>query len=162
LIWLRYINNKNGTGTSINNKNNYDTRIITDEPTKEAQDFREYSRRLSKIIINSTPRFTVGIYGDWGTGKTTIMQMLKEELDKNYSNNLETIRFDSWRYEKEKYSAMIPLLRTIILTLQNVIVKSNDNNKRKILQKMQKGFAKMTKAVISNTVFNNLWEVISK
>jgi predicted KAP-like P-loop ATPase len=159
---LRYINNKNDTGTSINNKNNYDTRIITDEPTKEAQDFREYSRRLSKIIINSTPRFTVGIYGDWGTGKTTIMQMLKEELDKNYSNNLETIWFDSWRYEKEKYSAMIPLLRTIILTLQNVIVKSKDNNKRKILQKMQKGFAKMTKAVISNTVFNNLWEVISK
>src|SRR5215211_3088328 len=49
---------------------------------------------------------------------------------------------------------MIPLLRTIILTLQNVIVRSNDNNKKKILQKMQKGFAKMTKAVINNTGLN--------
>ena len=69
-----------------NSKNNYkidtDTRIITDEPTKEATDFRGYSQKLSKIIVNSKPRFTVGIYGDWGTGKTTIMQMLKEELDK--------------------------------------------------------------------------------
>jgi Cdc6-like AAA superfamily ATPase len=89
----------------INKKIDMDTRIVTDEPTKEAEDFREedfreedfreYSRKLSKIIINSKPRFTVGIYGDWGTGKTTIMQMLKEELDKNYSNNLETIWFDS-------------------------------------------------------------------
>jgi Cdc6-like AAA superfamily ATPase len=84
----------------INKKIDTDTRIVTDEPTKEAEDFREedfreYSRKLSKIIINSKPRFTVGIYGDWGTGKTTIMQMLKEELDKNYSNNLETIWFDS-------------------------------------------------------------------
>jgi uncharacterized protein YjbI with pentapeptide repeats len=145
---LSYTNNKN------NYKNDTDTRIITDEPTKEAEDFREYSRKLSKIIINSKPRFTVGIYGDWGTGKTTIMQMLKKELDTNYSNNLETIWFDSWRYEREKYSAMIPLLRTIILTLQNVIVRSNDNNKKKILQKMQKGFVKMTKAVISNTGLN--------
>jgi KAP family P-loop domain len=49
---------------------------------------------------------------------------------------------------------MIPLLRMIILTLQNVIVRSNDNNKKKILQKMQKGFVKMTKAVISNTGLN--------
>ena len=153
---LHYINNKNDTGTSINNKNNYNTRIITDEPTKEAEDFREYSRRLSKIIINSKPRFTVGIYGDWGTGKTTLMQMIQEEIDKNYSDKLETIWFDSWRYEREEYSAMIPLLRTIILTLHDVIVKSNDNNnKKKILQKVQKGLTKMTKAVISNTGLNN-------
>jgi Na+/serine symporter len=38
--------------------------------------------------------------------------------------------------------------------MQNVIVRSTDNNKKKILQKMQKGFAKMTKAVISNTGLN--------
>jgi Cdc6-like AAA superfamily ATPase len=140
--------------TNNNYKNDTDTRISTDEPTKEAEDFREYSRKLSKIIINSEPRFTVGIYGEWGTGKTTIMQMIKEELDKNYSDNLETIWFDSWRYEREKYSAMIPLLRTIILTLESVIVRSKNNNKKKILQKVQKGFVKIIKAVIRNTELN--------
>lgn len=106
-----------------NDKNNNDNediaRIITDEPTKEdAPDFKEYSQKLSKIIINSDPQFTVGIYGGWGTGKTTLMQMIKEEIDNNYSKFAITIWFDSWRYEREEYSLMIPLLRTIILTLE--------------------------------------------
>ena len=135
--------------------NEITTRIITDEPTKEAPDFREYSHKLSKIIINSYPRFTVGIYGDWGTGKTTLMQMIKEEIDDKYDNIATTIWFDAWRYEKEEYSAMIPLLRTIILTLENAIVdKSTDSDKKKSLKKVQKGFVKTIKAVFSNAELN--------
>lgn len=44
--------------------------------------------------------------------------MIKEEIDNNYSKFAITIWFDSWRYEREEYSLMIPLLRTIILTLE--------------------------------------------
>jgi len=82
---------------------------------------------LSEFIINSSPRFTVGIYGDWGTGKTTLMQLIKNELKQNYSNNVETVWFDSWRYEREKYSAMVPLLRTIILTINDKLEKVSNS-----------------------------------
>ncbi len=55
------------------------TRIIIDEPDEDdAQDFKNYSEKLSQIIINSTPRFTIGIFGGWGTGKTTLMRVIKE------------------------------------------------------------------------------------
>jgi len=73
-------------------------KIVTDEPSMDAPDFKSYARQLSRIIFNSTPRFTVGIYGGWGTGKTTLMQMIRNELDKNYYKNVVTIWFDSWRY----------------------------------------------------------------
>ena len=155
---LYFGNSKYNRNNKNSNDNEDQTRIITDEPTiEDAPDFIEYSQKLSKIIINSNPQFTVGIFGDWGTGKTTLMQMIKEEIktNKEYSKKATTIWFDSWRYEKEEYSLMIPLLRTIILTLHEVIIDiSTDNEKKKSLQKVQKGFVKMIKAIIMNTTLN--------
>jgi predicted KAP-like P-loop ATPase len=92
-----------------------DLKIIIDEPANDVPDFREHAERLSEIIAGSQPQFTVGIFGGWGTGKTTMMQMINKKLETNYSKSITTIWFDSWRYEREKYSLMIPLLRTIII-----------------------------------------------
>lgn len=61
-------------------------KIIIDEPAKDIPDFREHAERLSKIIVGSKPQFTVGIFGGWGTGKTTMMRMIDEEIKKSYSN----------------------------------------------------------------------------
>lgn len=91
-------------------------KIITDEPTKEdALDFKNYAKTLADIIISSTPRFSVGIFGGWGTGKTSLMLMIKQILDNN--ENVITVWFDAWRYEREENLAVIPFLRTLKLTL---------------------------------------------
>ncbi len=133
-------------------------RIITDEPSNDASDFKKYAHQLSKLIINSKPRFTVGIYGGWGTGKTTLMEMIKKELDKNHPDNVETIWFDSWRYEREEYSAMVPLLRTIILSindrLQRIRNSSSNNKKQQVLTKLRDSFTKVGNAIIRNTTAN--------
>jgi hypothetical protein len=146
----------------FNSKDIKDTKIITDDPAKEASDFKEYSQKLSKIIIKSDPKFTVGIYGGWGTGKTTLMQSIKEEIDNNYSDIATTIWFDSWRYEREKYSLMIPLLRTIILTLENAINDPKNESKQESLRKVKVGFTKMLKAIVRNLVLNIGLETNSK
>ena len=59
------------------------------------------------------------------------MQTIQKEIDDKYCDIATTIWFDSWRYEKEEYSAMIPLLRTIIITLHDVIIRKSTNNKKK-------------------------------
>ena len=104
--------------------------IITDEPITNAPDFDKYSGTLSNIIVNSVPRFTVGIYGGWGTGKTTIMQMIQNHLDEKYKNDIITIWFDAWRYEYEEFSALVPLVRTIILHLEEYVQKLSHMNLR--------------------------------
>jgi Cdc6-like AAA superfamily ATPase len=129
----------------INNWNKHYIRtdnykIIIDEPARDVPDFREHAERLSKIIVGSKPRFTVGIFGGWGTGKTTMMQMINDQIKKSYSDNVTTIWFDSWRYEREEYSLMIPLQRTIILSLHEVInSKLIGNEKKKTLKRVQLG-----------------------
>ena len=66
---------------SPNSKTRSTIKIITDEPTLEdALDFDSYSQELADIIRNSTPRFAVGVFGGWGTGKTTLMKMIEANL----------------------------------------------------------------------------------
>ncbi len=78
-------------------------------------DFNNYSHNLANIITNSTPRFAIGIFGGWGTGKTSLMLMTKKILDP--IPEIVTVWFDAWRYEREQNLAVIPFLRTIKLTL---------------------------------------------
>ena len=41
---------------------------------------------------------TIGIYGEWGNGKTSFLQMVEQELKES---RIYPIWFDAWKYEKE-------------------------------------------------------------
>jgi predicted KAP-like P-loop ATPase len=92
-------------------KDSNQMRILTDEEEKDRPlYFGPLSTVLVKIIQGSYPRFTVGIFGDWGTGKTTLMKLIEEKLQEN---SIITVWFNAWRYEREEQFAIIPLLKTI-------------------------------------------------
>jgi predicted KAP-like P-loop ATPase len=93
-------------------------KLLKDEPNENGNQFGfgTYSKVLSEIVENSPSPFAIGIFGGWGTGKTTLMRLMKETLKNN--RKVLTVWFDPWRYENEEYLAVIPLLRTIRLSLQ--------------------------------------------
>lgn len=74
-----------------NNIQKTDYKIIIDQPASDVPDFKKYSERLSQIIANSKPQFKVGIFGGWGTEKTTMMKMIENEIKKNYSDVATTL-----------------------------------------------------------------------
>ncbi len=96
------------------------TPILVDEPiggvhnqTKKdlaGLGFGEYADVLAGVILGSASPFTMGVFGDWGTGKTTLMQMIRERLmayiprenpkDGGYPTII-PVWFDAWRYERE-------------------------------------------------------------
>ena len=96
-------------------------KIIIDEPAEvDALDFKRYSKNLANIIRGTDPpQFAVGIFGKWGTGKTTLMRMIEKELIDKDRERILTVWFDAWRYEKERYLAVIPFLRQIRIALEN-------------------------------------------
>lgn len=108
-------------------------KIITDEPTLEdSLDFHSYSQKLADIIINSTPRFAIGIFGGCGTGKTTLMLMIKKELEKK--NEILSVWFNAWRYEREKHLAAIPFLRQIKIALENELKENKKTQRWKMVK----------------------------
>jgi len=114
------------SGSEHATSKNKKIQIITDDPAEEdALYFKSYSENLANIIREAKPKFAVGIFGRWGTGKTTLMKMIKRELDKDNEKVL-TVWFDAWRYEKEKYLAVIPFLRQIRIALEKDLAKTED------------------------------------
>jgi hypothetical protein len=85
-------------------------RILIDTPSAHAAlGFDEYANALKDVIENSNPRFAIGIFGSWGSGKTTLMDMLRDRLDPVRAVSVD---FSAWRYEKEP-QIIIPLLDTV-------------------------------------------------
>jgi len=56
--------------------------IISDDVTfNPILDFEAYSNTIVKMITKSHPKFSIGIYGEWGTGKTTLMRVIEDKLN---------------------------------------------------------------------------------
>lgn len=106
--------------------------IITDNFSQDPiLDFKSYSNAIVKIIECSYPNFTIGIFGEWGTGKTTLMKNVFNELEHNKNNSIFPIFpvwFNAWRYERENEFALFPMLQTIANSIPE---ESGDDNKKK-------------------------------
>ena len=129
--------------------------IITDDiAVKPILDFDLYRDAIVNIIKNSYPKFTIGIFGDWGTGKTTLMNSINEFLKEN-ENDIVRVRFETWRYEREEQFALIPLLKTIAFALPEEPKFQN------LKQKLKRGainFIKKTPDIVSSIISKNINE----
>jgi predicted KAP-like P-loop ATPase len=82
--------------------------VITDQalndPSKDKFGRDEFSKRIAEILINKqTPdHLTVGIYGKWGEGKTTLVNFVKFYLERDYKDQAVYIDFNPWRYKDEE------------------------------------------------------------
>jgi hypothetical protein len=112
-------------------------KIITDEPTLEdALDFDSYSKKLADIIRNSSPRFAIGIFGGWGTGKTSLMKMIEANVLKgDYLFNWERVPgYNNDNYNLKDYlTKNLPNLQWIeskqfVKSADEKTVSINNNN----------------------------------
>jgi tetratricopeptide (TPR) repeat protein len=85
-------------------------RLLLDVPSERpVLGFEQISRALAETIMQSDPRFAIGVFGGWGSGKTTLMQAIERKLD---HREVVSVRFVAWRYEKEEH-LIVPLLDVI-------------------------------------------------
>jgi hypothetical protein len=73
--------------------------------------FDDYADAFATIIEHSTPRFAMGIFGQWGSGKTTLMHAIERRLNQS-EGEIVTVWFNAWRYEREEH-LVIPLLEVL-------------------------------------------------
>jgi predicted KAP-like P-loop ATPase len=84
--------------------------IVSDEPSKEDLLGRDvYARTLQKVAQNCQTPMVIGIHGDWGSGKTSLMRITQDLLEEHGIN---TVWFNPWVYQFDE-SPIIPLLHEI-------------------------------------------------
>jgi len=95
--------------------------LLTDQPIGEGLDvstdglgFKTYANVLAQAARDTEGPFTIGIFGEWGSGKTSLMRMIEQELNKKGNDNADiiTVWFNAWRFEKEEHP-LIPLVASI-------------------------------------------------
>lgn len=102
-------------------------KILHDTPSQDpALYFKEYAKALREIVMASNPRFAVGVFGGWGSGKTTLMREILRQLKEEAAESAIPVWFSAWRYEKEQH-LIIPLLDTI----REALVAWSDERRRK-------------------------------
>ena len=80
----------------------------------------DYAKSLSHFIISCETPMTIGIQGNWGTGKTSLMKLLKKQLD---SEEIFSIWINSWEHSVFVDAADI--------TPQILLTMAKDLNERK-------------------------------
>ena len=86
-------------------------KVLLDDPAlRPALGFDDYATAFAQMIEHSEPRFAIGIFGDWGSGKTTLMRAVEREVRAQPA--IVPVWFNAWRYEREEH-LIVPLLDTL-------------------------------------------------
>ena len=72
---------------------------------------RDYANTVVSELADFPPQFTLGLFGDWGSGKSTILGQVGKQLRADQSEPTAFVLFDAWRYEGD--SLRRELIRTV-------------------------------------------------
>lgn len=124
--------------------------IIDKEVNLLNEDFLEtkhYSNNLTRVIRNTEEGkvFTIGLFGSWGSGKSSIIETTKKEIEETKEDNTKFIVYDAWQYANDSFRRMF--LRKIRKELgfeeTELLKKFYENESADISNKLQLSTSKL-------------------
>lgn len=108
--------------------------ILDDLPAEQdSLDFEPYVATLADIVSSESLRtpLTIGVFGDWGSGKTSLMGMVRKRLPEGFL----VTWFDPWRYEREE-SLWRALLLQVLAALGDALPEEPTDESKKALTEL--------------------------
>jgi len=128
------------------------------ETTEDFLNYEVHANLIKEYVTspNLLP-LTIGVFGDWGSGKSSIMKMLEDKLKDD--KKVLTIYFNSWLFESYE-NAKVSLLENILLELSKNQTL-NEKAKKNLLSLMSKvDYMKLAKDGI-NKYGKNIIDIIA-
>ena len=124
---------------------------FTDKPTislgEDSFGVEQYIKGLNDFIMDCNTPMTIAIQGDWGSGKTSMMNMIREQL----GDKVVTTWFNTWQYSQFNMgdSLAISFLSRLIADLDTE-QEQKEGNIKKALKTISK-FAKTASVIAADT-----------
>jgi hypothetical protein len=131
-----------------------DYKILLDDPAQQPTlGFDQYARAFAGIIRESEPRFAIGIFGNWGSGKTTLMQAIARQLAGD--RDVITLWFNAWRYEREQH-LIVPMLDTLREALLEWASDNSEQEERSSrARRAAATVARAARAILAGTILQS-------
>lgn len=116
--------------------------LYLDQPINQVQEDKLerslFANRLSKIIETRDEKesIVIGLYGKWGTGKTSVLNLIKNDI--HNEKNIITISFNPWFFENEGQ-----LILQFFNRLITEIEKNFSGEKSELINKLKKYSGKL-------------------
>ena len=119
----------------------------TDKPVEKIENdtfgIGLYVDGLCNFIVNCDSPMTISIQGDWGSGKTSMMNMIKEKI----SDKVHPIWFNTWQFSQ--FQMQNELTVSMLCALLSELDDSREITKK--IMGVLKGVAKFAAGVITET-----------
>ena len=140
---------------------------ITDIPCSRVEEdllgIGKYVNGLQKFIRHCPTPMSIAVQGDWGTGKTSTIKMVQEQLEKDKdTNNIRCIFFNTWQYSQ--FNMEDSLYISLVHNLVNEIARNSEEAKKfyKTIKELGKWALLNYASRISGMNFSELCEVMYK
>lgn len=114
---------------SLDVSNHQDFNFLLDQPLLTEEELAqskfghiEIAKALTKAIQKCSTPFTIGLFGKWGSGKSTIANLLKKDLE---AIKIPVVIFDVWKHQGDALRRTF--LRDSVLQLKNKNFKVIDD-----------------------------------
>jgi len=90
---------------------------------------------INSIDHNAGSSFTIGIYGDWGAGKTSALRQIERKITEHEDSSVLTVWFNPWQFSENDN-----ILACLFLSIAGSIdtfVNDNTNNQKGKFEKIQ-------------------------
>ena len=132
--------------------------LILDKPinkkSEDILDFDIFSRNIVNMLrtVPKNESFNFALCGEWGSGKTSIMNLSIDILEKESLYNI--VRFNPWNVIKKEN-----LINEFFKQLKGVIYK--ETNDKKILIKLSNYYKILFESIPNTSFFANLFKGVS-
>jgi len=109
---------------------------IVDKPKESSQsdllEIEKYTNGLIRFISTSATPITIGVQGEWGSGKTSLLNTIKEDLCDKDSSAHYSIWLNTWEYSllSTPDETLIKIISGLVLQIGE-ITKNNSTEKGK-------------------------------
>ena len=105
---------------------------IVDEPVRPGNsdnlDINIHSKELTKYVADTTTPITIGIRGEWGSGKTSLLNSIYHHFDSEVS--VKQIWINSWEFSL--LSTPEESLLKIVTKIIDELLEADQNKSRKV------------------------------
>ena len=110
-----------------------ETEYWSDQPistvAQDRFDFKDYADALCNVVLNSKTPVTIGIFGPWGAGKTSLMQLAASRLQDRRTaehRRAHVVAFNAWQYDRDESAIWRVLLLEVLETLKRLELREED------------------------------------